>query len=321
LNLKKFLGLIIGAVILLSAASPAAAESFITGADLTVFVPITESVASKNVGIPDNADFEVVSVMWKDMDDNKLLSDGDTFVAGHLYMVGISLRSLNGKVFSEERTNLTVNGKATEWSVESANGVTGEVALVYHTFSRPSVDFVANLALSDVDAPVIGEGPDWDISCKWDGVTVTAVGWQCVENNNTVFSYSDQSVKDEYEFKAGCTYKLAVAVEVKDGYELYGFFSATVNGEQAKGTWNLEGKSAVVEYTFPTLPKDDRIPGDVNGDTKVNLADASLIMKHIAKWNVALNPLAADVTGDLKINLSDVSAVMKYIARWDIELK
>jgi len=63
------------------------------------------------------------------------------------------------------------------------------------------------------------------------------------------------------------------------------------------------------------------LSGDANTDGKVTLADVSLIMKNIARWEVELNTYAADVNDDGKLNLSDVSAVMKYIARWDIELK
>ncbi|MBP3378532.1 MAG: dockerin type I repeat-containing protein, partial [Clostridia bacterium] len=60
--------------------------------------------------------------------------------------------------------------------------------------------------------------------------------------------------------------------------------------------------------------------GDVNGDTKINLADASLLLKKIAKWDVTLDETAADVTGDGKINLADASLLLKKIAKWDVEL-
>jgi len=63
------------------------------------------------------------------------------------------------------------------------------------------------------------------------------------------------------------------------------------------------------------------MPGDATGDGKVNLADASLILKYIAKWDVTMYTDAADVTGDGKVNLADVSLLLKYIAKWDVELK
>ncbi len=62
-------------------------------------------------------------------------------------------------------------------------------------------------------------------------------------------------------------------------------------------------------------------PGDVNGDDKINLGDASLALKYIAKWDVEVNTDAADVNDDDKVNLADVSLLLKYIAKWDVVLK
>ncbi len=62
-------------------------------------------------------------------------------------------------------------------------------------------------------------------------------------------------------------------------------------------------------------------PGDATDDGKVNIADVSLILKHIAKWDVDLNTDNADVTDDGKINLADVSLLLKHIAKWDVVLK
>jgi len=69
------------------------------------------------------------------------------------------------------------------------------------------------------------------------------------------------------------------------------------------------------------VAKPDYIKGDVTGDGKVNLADVSLILKKIAKWDVTMIDAAADVTGDGKTNLADVSLILKKIAKWDVEFK
>lgn len=63
------------------------------------------------------------------------------------------------------------------------------------------------------------------------------------------------------------------------------------------------------------------VPGDVTVDGKVNLADVSLILKYIAKWDVTLITDIADVTDDGKVNLADISLLLKYIAKWDVVLK
>ena len=57
--------------------------------------------------------------------------------------------------------------------------------------------------------------------------------------------------------------------------------------------------------------------GDANGDGKINLSDVSLILRHIAAWDVEIDPLA-DFDGNGKVNLSDASLVLKYIAKWNV---
>lgn len=63
------------------------------------------------------------------------------------------------------------------------------------------------------------------------------------------------------------------------------------------------------------------VPGDANGDEKVNIGDVSLILKYIAGWEVTINADTSDVTGDDKVNISDVSLILKYIAGWEVEFK
>ena len=56
--------------------------------------------------------------------------------------------------------------------------------------------------------------------------------------------------------------------------------------------------------------------GDANLDGRVNLADVSYMLKHVAKWSVDIDMEAADTDDNSKVNLSDVSRVMKSIAGW-----
>ncbi|MBP3379179.1 MAG: dockerin type I repeat-containing protein, partial [Clostridia bacterium] len=84
--------------------------------------------------------------------------------------------------------------------------------------------------------------------------------------------------------------------------------------------WNLGNYIAVDNFEVWSADFDfvETTYGDVNGDTKINLADASLLLKKIAKWDVTLDETAADVNGDTKINLADASLLLKKIAKWDV---
>lgn len=59
----------------------------------------------------------------------------------------------------------------------------------------------------------------------------------------------------------------------------------------------------------------DYIEGDANGDGKINVADASAMLKHIAGWkNVQIDEIEADINGDGYITVSDVAALLRRIA-------
>ncbi len=62
------------------------------------------------------------------------------------------------------------------------------------------------------------------------------------------------------------------------------------------------------------------VPGDAFSDGKININDVTAILKHIAKWGVALSTSAADTNDDGKINVNDVTMLLKYIAKWDVDM-
>ena len=62
------------------------------------------------------------------------------------------------------------------------------------------------------------------------------------------------------------------------------------------------------------------VPGDINGDEKVNSKDVSRLMQYHAHWDVTVNEPALDTNGDGKLNSKDVTRLMQYIAHWDVEL-
>lgn len=56
------------------------------------------------------------------------------------------------------------------------------------------------------------------------------------------------------------------------------------------------------------------LPGDVNGDGKITIYDAILILKVISRQEVEKNLHNFDVTGDKKLDLGDVIYVLRKIA-------
>lgn len=62
------------------------------------------------------------------------------------------------------------------------------------------------------------------------------------------------------------------------------------------------------------------LPGDVNGDGRVNGKDSVLLLQYLAGWDVAVDPKAADVSGDGRVNGKDSVLLLQYLAGWDVVL-
>ena len=71
-----------------------------------------------------------------------------------------------------------------------------------------------------------------------------------------------------------------------------------------------------IQPTNPVEPKRTILMGDVNGDKKVNVVDASEIQLHIVELKTLTGDalLACDTTGDGSVNVKDVTAVQYYAA-------
>ncbi|MBR2320224.1 MAG: hypothetical protein IKA50_05535 [Clostridia bacterium] len=63
------------------------------------------------------------------------------------------------------------------------------------------------------------------------------------------------------------------------------------------------------------------IPGDVNGDGKVNNRDLGRLQQFVNGWDVVIDEDASDVTGDGKVNNRDLGLLQQFVNGWDVELK
>ena len=56
------------------------------------------------------------------------------------------------------------------------------------------------------------------------------------------------------------------------------------------------------------------LPGDINGDGKVEKADASVLIKYIVGENVTVIPEALDINRDGKVTIVDAITILLYLA-------
>jgi len=115
-----------------------------------------------------------------------------------------------------------------------------------------------------------------------------------------------------------------MAVTFEDGYMMFltdvlGMFVVTTEDEVIEDPSNPT-KPSDPDNTDPSDPvKEGGILGDVNGDGKVNVKDATVIQKAAAKLlTLTKAELArADVNADTKVNVKDATAIQKYAAKID----
>lgn len=179
---------------------------------------------------------------------------------------------------------------------------------------------------------------------------VTVTPGACVKS--TV--WNDMTLDGKYvpagtDFIDGHTYCMQIWLESEYGYEFRADNSgrpditATINGMSAKVVESLsDDKQLVIAYEFtyekktaPNNPTDSTEPstgddtkpsepsvdkgilGDVNGDGKVNIKDATMIQKFAAKIIDLTDDenLRADVNADNKNNVKDATAIQKFVAK------
>jgi len=91
-------------------------------------------------------------------------------------------------------------------------------------------------------------------------------------------------------------------------------------------TWTDEVRQQY-DGTITWLPYDgvipeepEGIPGDINGDGKLNNKDASRLFQYLSGWNVEVDEARLDINGDGKVNNKDASRLFQYLSGWDVEI-
>lgn len=119
-------------------------------------------------------------------------------------------------------------------------------------------------------------------------------------------------------------YKVEFFMEGNDEYMITDGTKVYVNGREAKGwyvdeywyEYHSDPQDNVYEYEFEfDLSKPEFAPGDVNGDSKIDIEDAVCIIQHINGMTplTAEQEMRADVSKDGKIDIDDAVILISYI--------
>ncbi|MGN0450237.1 MAG: dockerin type I repeat-containing protein [Ruminococcus sp.] len=248
----------------------------------------------KNVKTDTNAPYTITEVKWQLF--NKVLSDDFEFNSGDTIALLIGLAPKEG--YELYVTSGSINGIN---SVDAFHMTDGRQYLQFEiNINAPDEYKTQNIELS-VAEPVAGVKPSTTATCTSGYAIPGTPSW----------------TPSDTTFKSGTQYTVKIPVTAEFEMGDIDTVTAKVNGKDAK--FIAERKTGkiyayYVEYTFDATK--DYMLGDVNGDGKISVLDATLVQKYLAGL-VTLSDTqkaAADVNGDGGVSVLDATQIQKYIA-------
>lgn len=230
-------------------------------------------------------------------------------------------------------------GEGTAVFTEIASGSPCRVAVMLGTSSFPREK---TLIARFIFTIVSGNGGSWDITARSDEVLdmdlrnlaedgmVSFTDFH-LDTSETVRFLRIREIPDKTEYYVGDSefdltggsvsieYWSGIVEPMRMSEEMISGYGTNKEGE---GKVFLEVGGVHTSFSI-TVVQPPVLPGDANGDGKVSLLDATLMLQLIAYWDVGtdVNGDAVDVNGDGKMSLLDVTSVLQYIAGWDVLLK
>lgn len=126
------------------------------------------------------------------------------------------------------------------------------------------------------------------------------------------FVYGDKNFNTaDYTF-AVLTFK--VSDGASDGLK---YVSASYDQENV---YNINEYHVKFETVDGGIDVESYLPGDINGDGKVNNKDITRLMQYLSGWSVSVNEPALDVNNDGSVNNKDITRLFKYLSGWDVEI-
>ena len=251
----------------------------------------------------------VDNMYWYDITDGERvqLKQTDTFEAGHTYQVEIWLKANDGYYMNTDKegglnVNASINGKSAEVLSVSPDREVGF-----------TLDFTIPRETTEPIEPSTG-GYD-EPTDPTEHTTETTTLTETTESTETtatdpteITETTETTVTDPTEITETIETTVTDPTETTESTET----TATIPTETIVTT---EPSSGATEPSEPDVDKG--ILGDVNGDGKVNIKDATMIQKFAAKIIDLTDDekLRADVNADNKNNVKDATAIQKFVAK------
>lgn len=199
--------------------------------------------------------------------------------------------------------------------------VTVSDSVTYPTENAPTVYCITSEANGAVTLSLkasIADLQRLDMQLTLNGYTDIAAASDCpfmvsIDGDSVTISHNAAPNTDGVDMRSG----VAVLTMKKSGAS-----QSIISEPKAIATKDANG--ALSPITKPTVTDDPYGGyeyGDVNGDGRIDVTDASLILQHIAKL-ITLTPeqiARADVAYNNSIDVTDATLILMYIAKFDVK--
>ncbi len=279
----------------------------------------------------DNGTYAINGMCWYDVTYDMWMKPNMTFQIGHEYKVFVDVKTEDGYEFYT--TILGGSYPPAGWGYINGNYATlgmqydarNEQSLSWTFTCKPKT--VKSVAVNGLDVPTEGFSPDYVAVTDSDYYTVESIEWTDY-TTGTELTANDTFV-DGHEYWVMIT----VVPTEEEGNRLCQFVQdktvAYLNGIEVKdipddGWQEVQSTARRVRifYTFkPASSEPASLPGDANGDGKVNNKDLGLLQQYLNEWDVTIQKDAVDVNDDGKINNKDLGLLQQYLNEWDVVLK
>ncbi|MBE6824186.1 MAG: hypothetical protein E7513_02450 [Ruminococcaceae bacterium] len=186
-----------------------------------------------------------------------------------------------------------------------------DVIAIHYEELKPNPP-ITSVNITGVTAPSVGAHPDFSVD-DTSMYYINGVFWKDTTTN--------KYLKETDVFEAGHTYEFEVWLRAHDGYKFntdsddWIDITATVSGKEAEVV--LPGASNAAMLTVKYEVSSGILLGDVDGDGKITIVDATHIQRHLASLSTLDDAQLkrADTYKDGKVSIIDATQIQRFIAQ------
>ncbi len=190
-----------------------------------------------------------------------------------------------------------------------------DVVAIHYEELKPNPP-ISSVEITGVDEPVIGAHPDFSVD-ETAMYSISSVYWTDVTTSKHL------NLKETDVFEAGHTYELEVWLRTHDGYKFktdsdgWINITATVGGKKAEVVPPGAEIAAILTVSYTLDEQPEIILGDVDGDTKVSVMDATAIQMYKAQMkDLSSDQLKrGDTDKDSIVSIMDATQIQRFVAR------